>query len=187
MNMTGPSRHQMERILEDAELLFDAGAIDAALDAMAKRIRQDLKDREVLVLCVMHGGLMTTAGILPRLGFPVVQDYIHVSRYRGRTSGGELDWKCPPPEDLSGRVVLVVDDILDEGHTLAAIVARCARQGADLVKTAVLLDKRVAGRKRPIEADYVGLEVGDRYVFGFGMDYAEGLRNLPEIYALGDS
>jgi len=174
----------MERVLRDAELLFDTRAIEAALKQMANRIRRDLSGRDVLVLCVMHGGLMTTAGLLLRLGFPVAQDYIHVSRYRGNTSGGTLDWKRGPPGDLSGFSVLVVDDILDEGHTLAAIVARCASQGADLVKPAVLLDKQVPGRKRPIRADYVGLEVADRYVFGYGMDYGEGLRNLPEIYAL---
>ena len=111
---------------------------------------------------------------------------MHATRYRGDVRGQELEWIARPRTPLEGRTVLVLDDILDEGVTLAAILEDCRAQGARAVHSAVLVDKRI-GRPRTLErADFTGLSVPDRYVFGFGMDYRGYLRNLPAIYAVAE-
>lgn len=185
--MSGPEaalRAEAERVLREAELIHDEPAVQAALERLAAAIRADLGGCEVLALCVMTGGLMMAAEVLRRLGWPVLLDYIHATRYRGRTRGEALHWLREPARCLRGRRVLLLDDILDEGHTLRALVEWCRARGAAEVRSAVLVQKRLEGREPAIQADYVGLEVPDRYVFGFGMDYKERLRNLPAIYAL---
>ena len=138
-----------------------------------------------LVLSVMGGGVVFTGQLLPLLHFPLEFDYIHVTRYRGGMQGGTIQWRVEPRQLLSGRVVLVLDDILDEGHTLAAIRERILQQGAAAFYSAVLADKAI-GRDKPVRADFVGVSVPDRYVFGFGMDVEGAWRNLPAIYAVKD-
>jgi hypoxanthine phosphoribosyltransferase len=132
---------------------------------------------------VMGGGVVFTGQLLPLLHFPLEFDYIHVTRYRGTMQGGTIEWKVEPRRPLDGRVVLVLDDILDEGHTLAAIRERLLQQGAAAFYSAVLADKDI-GRAKPIHADFVGVTVPNRYVFGFGMDVEGAWRNLPAIYAV---
>ena len=167
--------------------LADRGAVEQALDRMAAEIERDLGDRDPLVLAVMIGGLMPTAWLLQRLAFPLQLDYVHASRYRGGTRGGqEIDWIARPRTPLAGRAVLVVDDILDEGHTLAAIVADCRAHGAAAVRSAVLVEKLHERRAPGLQADYTGLQLGDRYLFGCGMDYHERHRQYPAVYALAD-
>ncbi|HFC54099.1 MAG TPA: hypoxanthine-guanine phosphoribosyltransferase [Gammaproteobacteria bacterium] len=180
------SPQQAEAALERAECLYRSDAVNAALDRMAAGIATALAGKNPILLCVMTGGIVTTGHLLTRLRFPLQLDYLHATRYRGATSGGEIRWLARPALPLAGRAVLVVDDILDEGHTLAAILEYCREQGASEVHLAALVEKR-HGRKAPgIRADFLGLEVEDRYVFGFGMDYQGYLRNLPAIYALGE-
>ena len=133
----------------------------------------------------MNGGLIVTGLLLSKLDFPLQQDYIHATRYRGETSGGDLDWITEPRHSLSGRHVLIVDDILDEGLTLAAIVDYCRNAGAVSVDTVVLVEK-IHDRKQGIQANYVGLKTEDRYLFGYGMDYKGYLRNAPGIFAVND-
>lgn len=174
---------QVHTAFADAELLCPKEEVEAALDRMAGEIGARLGARDPLILCVMMGGLIPTARLLARFDFPLQLDYVHATRYRGATRGGELHWKCRPETPLAGRVVLVVDDILDEGWTLAAILEDCRARGAQEVHSAVLVSKR-HDRKAPVAADYVGVEVEDRYVFGYGMDYLGYLRNAPGIYAV---
>jgi hypoxanthine phosphoribosyltransferase len=170
-------------LYNNAELLYGATEIELALDRLAARIGDVLADSCPVALCVMGGGVVFAGKLLPRLGFPMEFDYLHATRYRGGTRGGEIEWAVLPRTDLSGRSVLVLDDILDQGHTLAAAKQRLLQLGAADVKIAVLADKDI-GREKPVLADFVGLSLPDRYVFGMGMD-AYGLwRNLPGIYAL---
>ncbi len=181
-------RVEAERVFREAELLHDERAVQAALDRMSEEIRIDLAGRDVLALCVMTGGFVVAAEVLKRLGWLVLVDYVHATRYRGRTRGGAtLHWLREPLRCLKDRCVLLLDDILDEGHTLAGLVEYCRGKGAAEVRSAVLVQKRLEGREAVAQADYVGLEVPDRYVFGCGMDYKEHLRNLPAIYAVRDS
>ena len=183
-------------VLKDADLIHDRATIEAAIDAMAERIvadyaaagMPDAASRPVF-LTVMHGGLPFAAQLAMALGergLDLEFDYLHATRYRGATSGGELAWKHRPATSLRGRRVLLVDDIVDEGHTLAAVRAWCDGQGAREVRIAAMVTKRHDRCVAGLCADYAGLEVPDRYVFGYGMDYHEQGRNLPAIYALKD-
>jgi hypoxanthine phosphoribosyltransferase len=167
-----------------AERVFTAAEVEAAVARMAGEIAQSLRDRSPMVLCAMVGGLIPTGLLLPRLEFPLELDYLHVTRYRGQTSGGTLSWIRRPEGRIRDRVVLIVDDVLDEGHTLNAMVETSRAAGAAEVYTAVLVVKSVARVPGSAEPDFVGLRADDRYLFGYGMDYKNYLRNADGIYAL---
>lgn len=175
---------RLNKVAADADCLATAEEVSQAFDVMAAAITKELSASLPVVYCIMNGGLFTTAELLKRLSFPLEVDYLQASRYRRKTEAGQLHWRVEPEVAVKGRSVLLIDDILDEGATLAAIADFCIRQGAKEVKTAVLVDKQhqrkaVAGFK----ADFTGLEIEDRYLFGCGMDYQGYLRNLPAIYA----
>lgn len=181
--MSSVTPEQAQRVYDEADCLFTRDEVEAAIVRMAGAIANDLAGKNPLVLSVMSGAMIPAGILLSYLNFPLHLDYIHASRYRGATSGGELDWRVRPRYELDGRTVLIVDDILDEGITLQAIVDSCRAQGASAVHTAVLV-KKLHQRNVGIEADYVGLEVVDRYLFGYGMDYKEYWRNAPGIFAV---
>jgi len=170
-------------ILQQAELLYPAEQVQAALHQVARQINAALAETHPLVLSVMGGAVVFTGQLLPLLDFPLDFDYVHVSRYGDATQGGKICWKVEPCENVRGRVVLVLDDILDEGHTLAALRQRVMELGASRFCSAVFADKR-HGRIKPIQADFVGTELPDRFVFGYGMDIEGAWRNLPAIYAV---
>ncbi len=169
-------------ILQRAELLVPAEQVQAALHRVAMQINEKLADTHPLVLSVMGGAVVFSGQLLPLLDFPLDFDYVHVSRYGDARAGGEMHWKVAPHESVKGRVVLLVDDILDEGHTLAALRARVLALGAKHCYSAVFADKQ-HGRKKPVVADFIGVELPDRFVFGYGMDIEGAWRNLPAIYA----
>ncbi len=173
----------IEAVRRRAERLYSADEVEAAIDRMAAEIQRDLAAVNPVVLCVLNGAVVVTGKLLPRLPFLLELDSVHVTRYRGETRGGELHWRHVPTTDLCGRHVLLVDDVLDEGVTLAAIRDYCLEKGARQVRIAVLVDKRLPVAK-PCRADYAGLVCDDRYIFGYGMDYRGYWRNLPGIYAL---
>lgn len=174
---------EARQILDDAEQIYAAPQVAAAIATLAESISATLKDEYPLVLSVMGGAVVFSGHLLPLLNFPLEFDAIHVSRYGNATRGGELDWRVLPKESVVGRTILVLDDILDEGYTLAAIHAKMLELGAKKVVSAVLVEK-IINREKPIQADFVGLTVPDRYVFGCGMDVHGAWRNLPAIYAL---
>lgn len=170
-------------VLKHADLVCSENQLSAAVGRVAQQITALLAERVPLVLTVMGGAVVFTGQLLPLLRFPLEFDYVHVTRYRGSTQGGSVQWKVQPRPQLAGRAVLVLDDILDEGHTLAAIRDRVLQEGAAAFYSAVLADKDI-GRAKPIRADFVGVTVPNRYVFGFGMDVEGAWRNLPAIYAV---
>ena len=173
------------KLLADAEVVHDADAVQAALEVVAGKIRTQLADRNPLVLCVMTGGVIFCGQLLPKLDFPLDFDYLHATRYGPETQGGKISWRMAPWTPVKGRTVLVVDDILDEGVTLAAVKESLIRLGAAEVLLAVFADK-LNGKQKPIHADFIGLTVPDRFVFGYGMDVDNAWRNLPAIYAMKD-
>lgn len=176
---------KIEAILAKSECLYHFGEIEKALDQMADGITEKLKDSNPLILCVMIGALIPTGHLLTRLTFPLDVDYIHATRYRGSIRGGDLHWLVEPRTSLEGRTVMIVDDVMDGGLTLAAIMDYCQQNGAKEVYTAVMVDKRrVREPGVHLEPDFVGIHTEDRYLFGFGLDYEEYLRNLPGIYAI---
>lgn len=172
-----------QALLDGAELICDAAQVDATVARLAHEITAALGDSYPLLLSVMGGAVVFTGNLLPQLAFPLDFDYLHVTRYGDDTQGGALRWISEPRIPVSGRTVLVLDDILDEGITLAAIRRHLLDAGAQRCLTAVFSDKMI-GRTKPIKADFTGLELPDRYVFGYGMDVRGAWRNLPAIYAL---
>lgn len=177
------SNQQARDILGDAELLFTGEQVTAAVHRVAREINEILADEHPLVLSVMGGAVVFTGQLLPLLDFPLDFDYVHVSRYGNAKQGGEMHWKVAPRENVRGKVVLVVDDILDEGETIAAIKQRVMELGAIRFYSAVFADKD-NGRDKPVRADFIGMTVPDRFVFGYGMDIHGAWRNLPAIYAV---
>ncbi len=189
-------QHDLAEALARSDLLHDRHAIDVAIAHMAAAIRDDYAknadiDERPLLLTVMHGGMLFASELALALGqrdaLDLDFDFLHATRYRGATSGTDLQWKHRPATSLRGRHVLLADDILDEGYTLDAIRTWCREQDAAAVRIAVLAWKRHDRLVPGLHADYVGVEVPDRYVYGFGMDYHEQGRNLPAIYALRDA
>lgn len=181
--------HDLAAALANADVVHDRAAIERVIVTMAGAIRNDYDGDVPVYLTVMHGALPFAGQLALELGargLDLEFDYLHATRYRGATSGGELAWKHRPATPLRGRRVLLVDDIVDEGHTLAAVREWCLGEGAREVRIAALAVKRHDRCVAGLCADYAGLEVPDRYVFGYGMDYYEQGRNLPAIYALKD-
>jgi len=176
-------------VLPQAQCLFEHAELDTAIDRMAAVISTDYAgDRQPpLFVTILHGGLPFAGQLsfaLGKRGLDVEFDYLHATRYRGNTIGARLAWLHRPLTPMRGRRVLLVDDILDEGHTLKSIRDWCEDQNPIDVKIAVLAIKQHDRCVEGIEADYVGVEVPDRYVFGYGMDFHEQGRNLPGIFAL---
>lgn len=171
-------------ILKLADVLVTEEEVQSALHDVAGQINLALCDLYPLVLSVMGGAVVFSGQLLPLLNFPLDFDYVHVSRYGDARAGGAMHWKVAPHESVKGRVVLLVDDILDEGHTLAALKQRVLQLGAAHCYSAVFANKQ-HGREKPLYADFVGLQLPDRFVFGYGMDIEGAWRNLPALYAPG--
>jgi len=158
-----------------------------AIHRMVAEATSELKDANPVVLAVMHGGVFTAVEMCKRFEFPHEFDYVHVTRYGGGVAPGELKWRVRPSAKLKGRTVLVVDDILDRGHTLRALQAELTRVGVAKQYTAALVVKRVASAGRRPRVDFAGVTVDDVYVFGCGMDYFGYWRELRGLYAIDES
>ncbi len=175
---------EVAQVSGSARLLHDGSEISAAYDRMATAIEAQIGSSNPLVLSAMIGGLIPTGHLLTRLRFPLQLDYVHASRYQGKTAGGELHWLRHPQIPLRDRVILIVDDVLDLGITLQELVAACHREGARAVYTAVLVEKDIAGRPGLAHADFTGIKSSNEYLYGHGMDYKTYLRNADGIYAV---
>ncbi len=158
-----------------------------AIHRMVAEVTVRLKHTNPVVLAVMHGGVFTAVEMCKRFAFPHEFDYVHVTRYSGRVRPAELKWRRRPGAELKGRTVLVVDDILDRGHTLRALKAELARVGVAKQYTAALVVKQVANAGRRPHVDFSGLTVDDVYIFGCGMDYLGYWRELRGLYAVEES
>ena len=177
---------QMDSLLAEADLLYSMDDINQALDKLAEAIERDYAELNPVMLCVMNGAVMTAGHLLPRLPFRLELDYIHASRYGDKTVGGELVWQSQPSININDRHVVLIEDIYDQGLTLAALREFCNEAGAISVRCVCLFDKLREDKVGPLP-EYLGLSVPDRYVFGFGMDVAGYWRNLPAVYAMKDS
>ncbi|HEY3486692.1 MAG TPA: hypoxanthine-guanine phosphoribosyltransferase [Gammaproteobacteria bacterium] len=177
----------LQKVLSTADIIHTEQQVAHALDRMAAAIERDYRNLNPLMLCVMNGGLFTAAALYQRLQFLLQQDYMQVSRYRDNTRGGDIEWRAKPRASLDGRHVLIIDDILDEGVTLSAILHYCRENKAASVEVAALTRKLHARRVQGMTAKYMGLDVPDRYVFGCGMDYQGYFRNLNAVYALAET
>ena len=177
-------KQEAQQVYAEAQLLYSAAEVEAAIDKMADAITAELKDKNPVVLCLMIGAVIIVGKLLPRLNFPLQLEYVHASRYQGATTGGNMQWVRSPSVSLQGRTVLIVDDILDEGVTMSTMIEECKKAGAAEIHTAVLADKQIKKSRALKKADFTGLTIPDHYVFGYGMDYKSYLRNAPGIYAV---
>ena len=173
---------KIKTVQETAELIYSAQEVETAISKMAAQINTLLAQTNPHVLCVMNGGIIISGQLITHLSMPLTIEAINASRYQNKTSGGAIEWLLKPVMSLKERTVLIIDDILDEGFTLEEIKKYCVEQGASAVYSAVLLNKNL-GYTKPVSADFIGLEVENRYIFGYGMDYKGYLRNAPGIYA----
>jgi hypoxanthine phosphoribosyltransferase len=181
------TQQDITKVRVNADVLISEHEINQAIDSIAKNIESQLDSEVPILLCVMKGGLMFTAALMQRISSPMILDYVHVDRYRNKTQGSSIHWYKEPDTSLDGRIVIIVDDILDEGYTLQELIAYCEAKGAKKVLSAVLLKKKLSETPTSVKPDFIGLEVSDRYVFGWGMDYKGYLRNLSSIYAITES
>jgi hypoxanthine phosphoribosyltransferase len=178
------TRPELSVALRDGDLIHDQSTLQAATARIGGEISEALVDQSAIFLSIMQGGLVFAGQLATEIRADLEFDYVHATRFRGTTEGGELQWIKRPAISLKDRIVLLVDDILDEGHTLKAIRDWCLAEGASRVLLAVLCEKRHGRTVAGLRADFVGVEVPDRYVFGYGMDFHEQGRNLPAIHAL---
>ncbi|GAB3627228.1 hypoxanthine phosphoribosyltransferase [Pandoraea terrae] len=177
------NREEALEVFRNSEEIVTPQEVNASVDRMAGAIKSAIGDTFPMVLSVMGGAAVFTGMLLPRLDFPLEFDYIHLSRYNNTTTGGAMQWRVAPRDSVRGRVVLVLDDILDEGATMAAIRDRILEMGASHFYSAVLCEK-LLNKAKPSHPDFCGFTVPDRYVFGCGMDARGYWRNLPSIRAL---
>lgn len=178
---------EAQDLLARSEVLFTAEQVSAATARVAAELNRDYADKHPLVLGVMGGAVVFTGQLLPQLTFPLDFDIVSASRYGDATVGTNLVWRVTPRDNVAGRHVVLLDDILDEGVTLAAIAELLRSQGALSVECAVFCVKDYGPEKnarKPLKARYVGMEVPDRFIYGYGMDVSGAWRNLPAIYAV---
>ena len=168
-----------------AEEVVSRETVLKAIDQTAIRLDLALHDENPLLVCVLQGAIAFTGALLQRLHFPLQLTSVHVGRYSDHTHGGELNWFARPTIALADRHVVLIDDVLDRGITLAALKSWALAQGAAKVTIVVLVDKQV-NTEREISADFTVLECPDRFLFGWGMDYRGYWRNLPAIYAIAE-
>ena len=175
---------QIRQVQAEADCLISQAKVETHIEQQAALLTADLADLNPLFLLVMNGGFFYAQRLLERLNFPLQMDYLQATRYRGNTTGADLQWLAEPRIELAGRHVVVLDDILDEGHTLLGIREYCLAKAPASLRVAVLLQKIHDRLAEGAVADYPALTVPDRYVFGSGMDYKEYLRQLPGIHAV---
>ncbi len=175
----------IRQVMDEADCLYTEAEVEAAIVRVGAKITAEMADSNPVVFCVMNGGLIFAGKLLTQLKFPLEASYLHATRYRNKTSGGDLFWKAKPEVSFIDRDVLIIDDILDEGHTLSAIIDFCKHAGARAVHTVVLIDKKHDRKASPgLKPTYSGLRCIDRYIFGYGMDYKGYWRNAAGIYAV---
>ncbi|WP_020162023.1 hypoxanthine-guanine phosphoribosyltransferase [Cycloclasticus pugetii] len=173
---------EIEWVKKNSTCLLDGAAVEQMYNTLAVEITEECGDKNPLILCVMTGAIVAVGSLIPKLDFALEVDYIHATRYHRDLVGGRLEWKQLPATPIQGRTVIIVDDVLDEGITMAHIKAYCEEQGAASCYTAVLVDKDL-NKQKPLRADFVGYHSGKQYLFGLGMDYKGYLRNINGLYA----
>ena len=178
---------EARQLLADSEVLFTAEEVNAGTSRIAQALNRDYADQHPLILSVMGGAVVFSGQLLPQLNFPLDFDIVQASRYGDKTIGAKLTWRVAPRDNIVDRDVIILDDILDEGITLAAIVDLVKRTGAKSVACAVFCVKDYGDEinaKKPLKAEYVGIVVPNRFIYGYGMDVSGAWRNLPAIYAV---
>jgi len=182
--MSSDKHPEPQVLLDNSREIFSCEEVMAAVDRMAEEINRFYGNEPIVMVAVMTGAIIPAAWLATRLKMPLQMDFVHATRYQSGLYGAELEYRVPPRLDLEGRKVLVVDDIFDEGDTLAAIKGSCEKRKAESVQLAVLVRKEHERGLPRDYVDFVGLDVPDVYVYGCGMDAYEEWRHLDRILAL---
>ncbi len=180
------THQQLQYVKDNSDLIFSASQIKTAVEKMGFELEAKLQNKSAIFICVMNGGVTLTADLARCVETDIRFDYLQVARYRDKTVGGSLHWLKEPHISLENETVVLVDDIYDEGYTMEELVSYCQSQGAKRVITVVLLYKQKSSPQAGNKPDIYGLQVEDRYVYGYGMDYKGYLRNMPAIYAISE-
>ena len=175
------SLREINCVLKHSKCLLDEAGVEIMFNQLSAQISARCEHQNPLLLCVMTGAVVAVGMLLPRLKFPLEVDYIHATRYQGQLRGEELVWRQLPSTSLINRTVIIIDDVLDEGVTMAKLKEFCIAEGAERCYTAVLVDKAIQ-KDKPIKADFIGFQAGNDYIFGLGMDYKGYLRNANGLY-----
>lgn len=172
-----------KQIHQESTILIKQAEIEQQITNLAQKLNSDIVDTLPVFLTVMNGGMFFASKLLSQIEAPFMMDYIHATRYQSQTTGkSEITWvKEPKKANIENRDVYIIDDILDEGHTLNEVTRYLHSIGAKSCKIIVLVDKEI-NKPKPITADYIGLTVPNKYIFGYGMDIFELYRQLPDIY-----
>lgn len=171
-----------QEIHRGADQLFDQQAVERSIEDLASKVAQECENDFPLVLCVMNGGLYLTGQLLRHWEFPLTLDYVHTTRYRLASLGKDVLWKVYPQNEIKDRNIIIIDDIFDQGYTLEEVQSYCVKHGAKKCTSVFLIRKIHDRKKADIQPDFVGLECGDCYVYGVGMDLNNHFRNLSCIY-----
>ena len=165
-------------------VLFDGPAIHKRLDEIAAQITADYGGRELVVIAILTGTLMFMSDLVRRIPLPLKINCLSVASYHGKMqASGEVFFKELSVPGVAGQDVLILDDILDTGHTLEAVRKKLETAGPRSIRACVLLSKRKQ-RARNVHVDYIGFEIDDEFVVGYGLDFMERYRNLPYVGVL---
>lgn len=180
------SSEEVPRHCGNEQILLKNSQIQTGLENLASKLNIGYKNDKPLFLCVVNGAIVFTGQLLPLLSFPLTLDYVHVTRYKNNQAG-ELVWKHYPSKPISGRNIVIIDDVLDSGITISAIKDWCLEQGATKVETVVLLEKEIPRMPDSIQhANYAVFKIGKEFVYGFGLDNDEYWRNTKDIHVFGE-
>src|SRR3990167_3018756 len=178
---------KVQELKSKGRCLYNKEQINAAIRTIAEKMNAELANQVPVFLCVMNGAVIFMGQLATYLNFPLQINYIHATRYQGEKEGRELFWQAKPTIALQDRVVVIVEDILDSGLTLAAVKHYCESSGAKKIYTAALVDKIRPREVGGIQScDFIGLSVENKFLYGFGLDYKDFLRNENGIYAVED-
>jgi len=168
---------------KEFEIMIPASDIKEAIWKIADKLNEDLKDKNPLMVCILNGSFMFSADLLKLIKFPCQISFVKLSSYQGTSSCGHVKELIGINEDLSGRTVLLLEDIVDSGITVKNCICQVKNTGAKEVLVATLLFKPNA-LKEDIKLDYIGLEIPNDFIVGYGLDYNGYGRNLPDIYKI---
>ena len=166
---------------EKITIMIDEDTVDNRIKEIAEQISRDYAKKEVRLICILKGSVFYTTELAKRLTIPTTMDFMKVSSYgSGTVSSGKIEIKKDLDDSIEGLDVIVVEDIVDSGHTLSQLIPELKKRNPRSLAVTTLLDKP-SRREVEVDVDYVGFEIEDKFVVGYGLDYDQSYRDLPFI------
>ena len=166
---------------EKLKILLDEATIEQRIKELGEEISRDFAGKELVLVCILKGGVIFMSQLAKSITVPVTMDFIRLSSYgNALISSGEVELGSDLDNDVAGKEILIVEDIVDSGRTLSFLSSLLIKRGARSVKICSLLDKP-SRRVVPVQVDYCGFQIPDKFVLGYGLDYEQYYRNLPYV------